>query len=59
MRAIPRSATKARRANSALLNATRTLVSVAKPAPPGAVAKSSLPRFTKNQVDQRKLSLSV
>ncbi|PLW39743.1 hypothetical protein PCASD_09619 [Puccinia coronata f. sp. avenae] len=30
----------------------RTLVSVAKPALPGAVAKSSLPRFTKNQVDQ-------
>ncbi|POV98382.1 hypothetical protein PSHT_14047 [Puccinia striiformis] len=52
MRAIPRSATKARRANSALLNATRTLVSAAKPAIPAVVAKSSLPRFTKNQVDQ-------
>ncbi|KAA1112189.1 atp2, beta subunit of the F1 sector of mitochondrial F1F0 ATP synthase [Puccinia graminis f. sp. tritici] len=52
MRAIPRSATKARRANTALLNATRTLVSAAKPAVPAVVAKSSLPRFTKNQVDQ-------
>lgn len=53
MRAIPRAATKARRANGTLLAASRSLVTAAKPVVAPLLTKCALPRFTQPQVAQR------
>ncbi|CAH7683744.1 ATP synthase subunit beta, mitochondrial [Phakopsora pachyrhizi] len=51
MRAIPRAATKARRANT-LLTATRALATAANPTIPSVLTRACLPRLAKVQSDQ-------
>ncbi|KAG0151579.1 hypothetical protein CROQUDRAFT_650996 [Cronartium quercuum f. sp. fusiforme G11] len=52
MRAIPRAATKARRANNALIGASRSLITVNQPTVTPLVSRCAVPRFTQSPVEQ-------
>lgn len=58
MRALPRAATKARRANNALIGASRTLLTSAKPAVAPLASRCAVPRFAQSSADQRECAAS-